>query len=135
MLEALLRAVLIDWLRADPALTDLGAIREEATGPITTPMLSIAASASRDWSTKTESGREVRIAIEHRSRGDSADTAIEMLSTIEARVLALPRDQAGFTLVASQFLRARNEKRSHNLRSSLLEFRFLLLTTPEGEPA
>ncbi|MXP11022.1 tail completion protein gp17 [Pseudoblastomonas halimionae] len=128
MLEAALRAALLDWLRTDPMLTArIGTFREEATGPITRPMLAIAASASRDWSTKTESGREVRIAIEHRSRGDAPDGDLEILAAIEARVLALPREHDTFTLVTSQFLRARNEKRSHNLRSSLLEFRFLVL--------
>ncbi len=104
-------------------------MREEATGPIARPMLAIAASASRDWSTKSESGREIRIALEHRSRGDAADTDIEVLGAIETRVLSLPPEQLGFRVVASHFLRARNEKRSHNLRSSLIEFRFLLLAT------
>lgn len=130
MLEAALRAAVIDWLRADPLLVEqIGAVREEATGPIARPMLAIAASASRDWSTKSESGREIRIALEHRSRGDAADTDIEVLGAIETRVLCLPREQPGFRVVASHFLRARNEKRSHNLRSSLIEFRFLLLAT------
>ena len=129
MLETALRTALLDWLRADPALAaDIGSFREEATGPATVPMLAIAASASRDWSTKTETGREVRIALEHRTRGDGADTAIEALSAIERRVLSLPPDQAGFRVVTARFLRARNERRSHNLRSSLLEFRFLLLS-------
>lgn len=130
MLEAALRAALLDWLRTDPWLAQtVGVFREEATGPLAAPMIAIAASASRDWSTKTETGREVRIAVEHHSRGDAADTDIEALSAIESRVLALPPNQAGFRVVTGQFLRARNEKRSHHLRASLLEFRFLLLRT------
>lgn len=132
MLEAALRAALLDWLRTDPWLAQtVGVFREEATGPIVHPMIAIAASASRDWSTKTETGREVRIAVEHRTRGDAADTEIEALSAIESRVLALPREQTGFSVIAVHFLRARNEKRSHHLRASLLEFRFLLLSVPE----
>jgi hypothetical protein len=58
-----LRAALIAWLAADPDLSvQLNAITEEAPARTSLPWLAIATSASADWSTKTETGYEIRIA-------------------------------------------------------------------------
>lgn len=125
-MENALRAALIDWLRADPALAPINTIEEEAPLRAAPPWLGIAASASIDWGTKDRPGREFRIALELASRADhpAADSAI--LSAIEARVLALPPFNAGFEVASIRFLRSRSEARANNLRAALLEFRFRL---------
>ena len=72
-MEIALRAALIGWLAADPALSaTLNAIAEEAPLRASLPWLAIAASASADWSCKTHPGREVRIAVELHCRGARA---------------------------------------------------------------
>lgn len=127
-MEIALRAALVDWLAADPVLSiELNAVLEEAPARTGLPWLAIASSASADWSCKTAPGREVRVALELHCRGDAPDTAASLVAAIEARVESLPRDQAGFRIVTTQFLRARAEQRGESRRAILLEYRFRLL--------
>lgn len=127
-MEIALRAALIAWLAADPALSaTLNAITEEAPSRTSLPWLAIAASASADWSSKTHPGREVRIAVELHCRGDRPDAAADLVTAIEARIAALPRAQSGFAVVSTQFLRARAEQGGESRRAILLEYRFRLL--------
>ena len=128
MMEIALRAALLAWLAADPALSgQLNAIVEEAPSRTALPWLAVAASASADWSVKDRAGREVRIALELDCRGDRPDTAALLTSAIEARIAALPAAQAGFRVVNTQFLRARAEQRAANTRAILIEYRFRLM--------
>lgn len=130
-METLLRAALIDWLRADAVLRDsVNAIAEEAPLRIVPPWLGIVASASADWSTKDRRGREVRVALELHYRGDDPATASDLISAIEARVESLPSTHDGFEIASSAFLRARAEQRANNTRAVLLEYRFRLLAAP-----
>ena len=127
-MEIALRATLIDWLKADPALAGaLNAMVEEAPTRTSLPWLAIAASASADWSAKDRQGREVRIALELHCRGDAPATAASLTAGIEARIAALPSAQAGYRVVSTMFLRARAEQRSANTRAILIEYRFRLL--------
>jgi hypothetical protein len=127
-MEVPLRAALLDWLAADPELTaQLNAIAEEAPSRTSLPWLAIAASASTDWSCKSNPGREVRIALELHCRGDQPGAAAELVSRIEGRIEDLPPDQGCFQVVTIQFLRARAEQRGESSRAILLEYRFRLL--------
>ena len=127
-MEIPLRASLIAWLAADPALAgQLNAVVEEAPVRTALPWLALAASASADWSSKDRMGREVRIALELHCRGDRPDTAATLVRAIEARVAALPPAQAGFRVVTATFLRARAEQRGANTRAILFEYRFRVL--------
>lgn len=127
-MEIPLRAVLIAWLAADPGLaSELNAIVEEAPSRTTLPWLAIAASASADWSCKDRTGREVRVAFELHSHGDSPDAAASLVAAIEQRVEALPRAQAGYEIASVHFLRARTEQRGESQRAVLLEYRFRVL--------
>ena len=127
-MEIALRAVLIDWLKADPVLTaQLNAVVEEAPTRTALPWLAIAASASADWSAKDRTGREVRVALELHCRGDQPGAAATLIGAIESRLATLPATQPGFQIVTSQFLRARAEQRAANTRAALLEYRFRLL--------
>lgn len=126
-METALRAALIHWLRADPALAPLNSITEEAPQRAVMPWLGIAASASADWSTKDRKGREIRIALELHCRGDDPLTAAALAPAVEARIAALPSAQPGFDIASAIFLRARAEQRAGNVRSVLIEYRFRVL--------
>lgn len=127
-MEIPLRAGLIAWLAADPLLSiRLNAVVEEAPSRTSLPWLAIASSASVDWSCKTSPGREVRVALELHCRGDAPEAAADLVTAIEARVQALPSAQPAFTIVTTQFLRARAEQRDASRRAILLEYRFRLL--------
>lgn len=127
-MEPLLRAALIGWLRADPALMSaLNQVAEEAPRRATAPWLGLVASASTDWSTKTERGREVRIALELHLRGDEPTESAALMQAVEARIEEFPREQEAFQIASSTFLRARAEQRTGNTRAVLIEYRFRLL--------
>lgn len=123
-MENHLRAGLIDWLRADPALSEINAIEEESPLSTSPPWLGIAASASSDWGTKDRRGRETRIALELESRSDETHADAKLLAAIERRVLDLPPFHTHYELASIRFLRARSERRDFNVRGALLEFRF-----------
>lgn len=128
-MEIPLRAALIAWLAADPALSgELNAVTEEAPSRTSLPWLAIATSASSDWSSKTHAGREVRVALELHCRGDQPDAAAGLVAAIEQRIDALPSAQPHFTVVSRQFLRARAEQRGESRRAVLLEYRFRILS-------
>ena len=127
-METPLRAALLDWLRADPALADqIEQFTEEAPLEATPPWLGIVASASADWSVKDRTGREIRLALELNARTDDAAATGLLVSAIDKRVERLPRAQAGFAIATTTFLRARAERRANNTRAVLLEYRFRVL--------
>lgn len=126
-MEIALRTIAIDWLRSDPALVDLNAIEEESPLKASAPWLGLAASRSTDWSTKDRVGREVRLAFELQTRSDEPAIDSDFTAAIELRLASLPPAQASFTVINSQFLRARAERRPNNRRATLLEYRFRLL--------
>lgn len=127
-MEIALRAALIDWLSADPALAgELNAVVEEAPSRTSLPWLAIVASASADWSNKTAPGREVRVAFELHCRGDAPDAAADLIASVEARIASLPRMHGAFHVASSRFLRARAEQRAESRRAILIEYAFRLL--------
>ena len=126
-METALRAALLAWLRADPALAALNLVAEEAPLSASLPWLGIAASASADWSAKDVRGREIRVALELHCRGDDPASASTLVRALEARIEALPRIHDGFAIASTLFLRARAEQRANNIRAVLLEYRFRAL--------
>ena len=127
-METLLRAALLDHLRADPAIAERFNIVDEAEiERASTPWLALVASASIDWSTKSHAGREVRIALELRLHGDDPATGADGAERVDARVLALPAQQPGFRIASAIFLRGRAERGARNSRAILREYRFRLL--------
>jgi hypothetical protein len=130
MIEQRLRHALVEWLRADPALTaGLNAVEEESPAAASAPWLGIAASASIDWSVKERAGREVRIALELVDRQDRGEATALLVEAIETRIATLQPEQDGFHLVGVQFLRSRAERRPRSLRAALVEYRFRCLAT------
>ncbi|HEY8604995.1 tail completion protein gp17 [Tsuneonella suprasediminis] len=132
-MEIALRAALLRWLRNGPApLDQLTAVEEEAPARATTPWLAIAASASTDWSTKDRAGREIRLAVELHLRGSEPESDAALVRAVAARIEDLPRQHSGFHLTTVRFLRARSERRSHNRRATLLEYRIRCLSNDGG---
>ena len=129
-METRLRAALLDHLRADPALMDaINLVDEAEVERASPPWLALVASASTDWGTKTEAGREVRIALELRLHGDDPASGGDIAARVDPRTLALPAQQSGFRVVSAAFLRGRAERRANNARAILREYRFRLLAS------
>ena len=127
-METRLRAALLDWLGGDPVIAEAVNIIDEAeTSRAALPWLALVSSASADWSSKTHSGREIRLAVELRHRGDVPGQSADLLRRIETRIESLPGEQPAYRIVTAHFLRARHERRSGNARASLIEYRFRCL--------
>lgn len=132
-MEIALRAALLDWLAADPAIADAcNVLAEEAPSEARPPWLGITASASADWSTKTRAGAEVRVALELQTRGDDPATALALVQAIDARALALA-ETTDARVVSAHFLRSRSAARPRHLRAHLREYRFRLLAKHIGD--
>jgi hypothetical protein len=129
-MENLFRSDLIAWLAADPLLdAEINVVSEENPLETSAPRMSIATSASTDWSTKSGPGREVRIALELVERSDQSASLSNHLALTESRIATLNPEQNGYRVVVTQFLRSRAERRQRGLRAVLLEYRFRLLDT------
>ena len=125
-MEIAFRAVLLAWLAADAALSgSLNAVVEEAPSRTALPWLALTASASTDWSTKTDAGRDIRVALELNYRGDDPLSEAALIAAIERRVESLPADQsaAGFRIASLMFLKGRAEQRGEARRALVLEYR------------
>lgn len=126
-MEIPLRAALIGWLASDTTLaTSLNAVTEEAPLRAQLPWLSIIDSASVDYSTKTETGWEARIALELRTRGDVPGSNAALVSATQSRVLSLPRVQTGFRIASIGLLRSSVEQQADKTRVMKFEYRFRL---------
>ncbi len=129
-METALRTALLDHLRADAALmAAINLVDEAAIERASPPWLALVASAAIDWSTKTLTGREVRVAFELRLHGDDPASGADIAGQVDTRVLSLPADQTGFRVVSAQFLRGQAERRERNARAILREYRFRLLAS------
>ncbi|MFN3470701.1 MAG: DUF3168 domain-containing protein [Novosphingobium sp.] len=129
-MEIPFRSVLINWLASDPVLSGaLNAVVEEAPLRTALPWLALTASASSNWGTKTQAGREIRVALELNFRSDDPLGGAALVAAIEARVEALPADQsaAGFHVASLGLLKARAEQRGEALRVVVLEYRARVL--------
>ncbi|MFN3423911.1 MAG: DUF3168 domain-containing protein [Novosphingobium meiothermophilum] len=129
-MEIPFRSVLIDWLASDPVLSGaLNAVVEEAPLRTALPWLALTASASSNWGTKTQAGREIRVALELNFRSDDPLGGAALVAAIEARVEALPADQsaAGLHVASLGLLKARAEQRGEALRAVVLEYRARVL--------
>jgi hypothetical protein len=129
-MELNLRAALIGWLATDPLLSQsINSIGEEAPSRTSLPWLAIAASASADWSSKTHEGREIRVALELHGRGDQPGSDAALIENVETRIAEMPADQGSFAIVTRQFMRSRAEQRGDGGHTTLLEYRFRVLST------
>lgn len=90
------------------------------------PYVELGAILSRDWSTKTEIGRELRFAVSLFDQNEQAERLAVLMAEAEAAIAAMPREIAGWQIVSCVFLRGRIN-RSGNPWVGILEFRARML--------
>lgn len=96
------------------------------------PYAEIDAGAETDWSHKSASGREVRIAVTIRDEGETPARLRALMSEAEARVAAIG-SVAGWQLVSLRFARSRIVRERSSARAAagwagLVEFRARMLS-------
>ncbi|MEM8696494.1 MAG: DUF3168 domain-containing protein [Pseudomonadota bacterium] len=92
----------------------------------TVPYLEIGPIVTRDWSTKTERGRELRFSVSLFDQNERAARLADLMAEAEAAIAAMPRELADWQVVSCVFLRGRID-RTGNPWTGILEFRARLL--------
>lgn len=90
------------------------------------PYVELGAILSRDWSTKTEPGRELRVSVSIFDQDEHAERLAALMAEAETAIAAMPRDLPGWRVASCAFLRGRVD-RSGNPWAGVLDYRVRLL--------
>lgn len=102
-----LQEAAVSVLQAHPVLSaELTGVYDGPPPRAIFPYVSIADGIITDWSTKTEQGREVRLALTVWDDGGEASRLSSLMGHVEAAVAAMPRDLPGWRIASLVFLRA-----------------------------
>ena len=121
----ILQEAAVSAIEAHPVLlAELSGIYDGTPPRAAFPYISIADGISSDWSTKTEQGREIRLALTIWDDGEEASRLSSLTAHVEDAIAALPRDLSGWRIASVIFLRSMVirdpvgpwEQRTHALR-------------------
>jgi hypothetical protein len=121
---SVVQAALVAALAARPALAS--AVSGIFDGPpprAAYPYVLVDDGATTDWSTKTASGREHRLAITIWDDGASAARLQNLMAEAEAAIEAMPRSLTGHRVASLVFLRARVVRDPDGPWAGLIEYR------------
>lgn len=91
------------------------------------PYAVIGEMAVADWSTKSERGRELRVAVTIRDEGESPARLHALMGEAEAAIEAMPRDLAGWRVASLVFLRSRVLREAAGPWAGLIEYRVRIM--------
>lgn len=121
------RDALRDALTAHAPLADgVNTIDAVPARRATTPFVELGPIELRDWSTKTERGRELRFVVSIAEQDDHADRLAVLMAECETAIAAMPRGLSGWQLVSCVLLRGRIDRSATPWRG-ILTFRARLL--------
>lgn len=89
----------------------------------TAPWIEIGETIGGDWSSKTERGRELRVALTVRDEGESAARLHGVMRDVEAAVEAMPRALDGWRVASLVFLRSRVGRDAAGAWVGVVEYR------------
>jgi Protein of unknown function (DUF3168) len=125
----ILQAALVAALEAHPALADtLTGVYDGPPPRAAFPYVSIADGPVSDWSTKTATGREVRLALTIWDDGEEAARLHDLIGHVEDAVAALPRDLAGWRIASCVFMRSMIARDAAGPWAGLVEYRVRMLS-------
>jgi hypothetical protein len=126
-----LQRALVAALQAHPALADaLTGIFDGPPPHASYPYISIADGLVTDWSTKTATGREIRLALTVWDDGEEAARLHDLMGHVEDAVAALPRDLPGWRIASCVFLRSLVARDPAGPWAGLVEYRVRILKNP-----
>ena len=91
------------------------------------PYIAITDGLATDWSTKTEAGREIRLALTVWDDGESATRLVKLMGHVEHAVMAMPSDLDGWRIASLFFLRSMVVRDAAGPWAGLVEHRVRLL--------
>ncbi|WP_299328663.1 DUF3168 domain-containing protein [Parasphingopyxis sp.] len=125
--EIVLRGALMAALRDHAPLAD--AVNGIYAAPVIRPAIpyvELGPIAARDWSTKTEPGRELRFALSIFDQDERAERLAELMAEAETAIAALPRDLSGWRVASCVFLRGRVDRSTNSWRG-IIDYRVRML--------
>lgn len=97
---AAVQAALLSAVSAAPELAALTGIYDGPPPRAAFPYASFSSTAASDWSTKTEQGRELRLAITLWDDGERAARLLQLAAALEQVVAGLPSQLDGWRIVS-----------------------------------
>lgn len=91
------------------------------------PYVAINDGIASDWSTKTDAGREIRLALTVWDDGESTTRLSNLMSHVEDAVSAIPRDLPNWRIASLIFLRSMVVRDPAGPWAGLIEYRVRLL--------
>ena len=91
------------------------------------PYIVIGRSLVTDWSTKTERGSEIRLALTIWDDGEAAESLRGLMIAVEAAMDGFPRDLPGWRVASLVFLRSLISREPGAPSAALIEYRVRVL--------
>lgn len=124
----LLQAAAIAALSAHPVLaTQLSGIYDGPPPRAAFPYVAVTDGLTSDWSTKTATGREIRLAFTVWDDGEAATRLADLMGHVDDAILAIPRDLPGWRIASLVFLRSIVVRDAAGPWAGLVEHRVRLL--------
>jgi hypothetical protein len=92
------------------------------------PYISVTDSLSSDWSTKTATGREIRLAVTIWDDGEEASRLHNLMGHAEEAIAAMARDLPGWHVASNVFLRSMVARDAAGPWAGLVEHRIRILS-------
>ena len=108
-------------------LADIAPIYDGAPPRATFPYIVISDSPVTDWSTKTEQGREIRLALTIWDDGEEAESLRTLMIAVEAAMDGFPRDLPGWRVASLVFLRSLISRDPGTPSAALIEYRVRII--------
>jgi Protein of unknown function (DUF3168) len=91
------------------------------------PYIVISDSPVTDWSSKTERGREIRLALNIWDDGETAESLRALMIAVEAAMDDFPRDLPGWRVASLIFLRSLISRDPDGPSAALIEYRVRII--------
>lgn len=123
-----LQAAAVAALTAHPVLANaLTGVYDGPPPRAAFPYVAINDGIASDWSTKTDAGREIRLALTVWDDGESTTRLSNLMSHVEDAVLAIPRDLPDWRIASLVFVRSMVVRDPAGPWAGLVEYRVRLL--------
>lgn len=91
------------------------------------PYILIGGSPVTDWSTKTQAGREIRLALTIWDDGEEAESLRTLMIAVEAAIDGFPRNLPGWRVASLVFLRSLISRVPDAPSAAIIEYRVRIL--------
>lgn len=125
-----LQSALVTAIETHPVLSgELTGIFDGPPPRTPFPYAAIGEGLIADWSTKSATGREIRLGLTIWDDGESATRLHRLMGHVEDALAALPRDLGGWRIASCVFLRAFVARNPAGAWAGVVDYRFRMLAT------